>query len=236
MVSEMQINFTLRSRNAKTGPIPVSTTSSETCPAACPFIGHGCYAAGGPLGILWKKVSSGTYKFALTWKEFLAEIHSLPPGQLWRHNQAGDLPGHGDALDAKALGALVKASAHTRGFTYTHKPLARATERRAIASANRRGFTVNLSGNNPAHADTLADLQVGPVVTVLPDSIRGNVKLHTPAGRRIVVCPATYRPDVTCASCRLCAVANRKVIVGFPAHGASHKRASAIANQTNQVE
>jgi hypothetical protein len=229
----MQINLTLRSRNAKTGPIPVSTTSNETCPAACPFIGHGCYAAGGPLGILWKKVSSGTYRFALTWKGFLDEVRSLPPGALWRHNQAGDLPGAGDTLDTKALSALVRASAHAKGFTYTHKPLARALERAAIAAANCDGFTVNLSGNNPSHADTLADLAVGPVVTVLPDSIRGNVKLHTPAGRRIVVCPATYRDDVTCASCRLCAVATRKVVVGFPAHGASHRRASLIANQTD---
>jgi hypothetical protein len=227
----MQINLTLKSTNKKTGPIPVSTTSNETCPAACPFIGQGCYAAGGPLGILWRKVSSGTYKFALTWSAFLTEVRALPPGALWRHNQAGDLPGAGDALDTGALGALVEASSHARGFTYTHKPLARAAERAAIARANRDGFTVNLSGNNPSHADTLADLAIAPVVTVLPDSIHGNMKLHTPAGRRIVVCPATYRDDVTCASCRLCAAATRKVIVGFPAHGASHKRASAIANQ-----
>jgi hypothetical protein len=227
----MQINFTLRSRNAKTGPIPVSTTSNETCPTTCPFIGHGCYAAGGPLGILWKKVSSGAYRFALTWSAFLAEVRALPPGQLWRHNQAGDLPGLGDWLDTKALGELVEASAHAKGFTYTHKPLAHAVERTAIAAANRNGFTINLSGNNPAHADCLADWRIAPVVTVLPDAVHGNVKLHTPAGRRIVVCPATYRDDVTCASCRLCAVADRKVVVGFPAHGASHKRASAIANQ-----
>jgi hypothetical protein len=228
----MQINLTLKSTNRKTGPIPVSTTSSDTCPPSCAFLGHGCYAqASRNIRPLWKRLDAGAYKFGLTWFEFLAKVRALPPGQLWRHNQAGDLPGTGDALDTKALSALVKASAHTKGFTYTHKPLARAAERAAVARANRTGFTISLSGNNPTHADTLADLAVGPVVTVLPDTIRGNVKLHTPAGRRIVVCPATYRPDVTCASCRLCAVASRKVIVGFPAHGAAHKRASAIASQ-----
>jgi hypothetical protein len=230
----MQINLTLKSRNGKTGPIPVSTTSSETCPPSCAFFGHGCYAqASRNIRPLWKRLDAGAYKFGLTWFEFLAKVRSLPPGQLWRHNQAGDLPGDGDTLDTKALIALVKASAHTKGFTYTHKPLARAAERVAVAAANQRGFTVNLSGNNPAHADTLADLAIAPVVTVLPDSIHGNMKLHTPAGRRIVICPATYRDDVTCASCRLCAVAGRKVIVGFPAHGVSHARASLIANQTN---
>jgi hypothetical protein len=229
----MRIDFTRFSRNAETGPIPVSTTSNETCPAACPFIGHGCYAASGPLGLLWKKVSSGTDRFALTWKDFLAEVRALPPGQLWRHNRAGDLPGIGATLDVKALGAPVEASSRAKGFTYTHKPLARAAERAAIARADRTGFTIDLSGNNPSHADALADWRIAPVVTVLPDTVRGNVKLHTPAGRRIVVCPATYRDDVTCASCRLCAVADRKVVVGFPAHGAAHERASAIVNRTD---
>ncbi len=80
--------------------------------------------------------------------------------------------------------------------------------------------------NSPAHADTLADLGIAPVVTVLPDTVQGNAELHTPAGRRIVVCPATYRDDVTCASCQLCQRANRTTIVGFPAHGQSRAKAS----------
>ena len=68
-------------------------------------------------------------------------------------------------------------------------------------------------------------------VTVLPDTVHGNEELHTPAGRRIVVCPATYRDDVTCASCQLCQRAERKIIVGFPAHGQSRAKASqAVAN------
>ena len=43
------------------------------------------------------------------------------------------------------------------------------------------------------------------------------------------VCPATYRDDISCATCGLCQRANRKVIVGFPAHGSRNKVASAIA-------
>jgi len=51
----------------------------------------------------------------------------------------------------------------------------------------------------------------------------------TPAGRKVATCPATYRDDVTCASCQLCQRKDRKVIVGFPAHGMRKKAASAIA-------
>src|SRR5205085_11223992 len=37
----------------------------------------------------------------------------------------------------------------------------------AIAAANAAGFTINVSANNPAEADALADLEIGPVVTIL---------------------------------------------------------------------
>ncbi len=225
----MHVNLNLKSGNEKTGPIPVSTTSNETCPDTCPFMHNGCYAENFRLGAFWRKVSDGAA--GVPWSEFIAQVAAMPDnayGNIWRHNQAGDLPGVNTTLDTGKLAELVKANAEAgmRGFTYTHKPLRRPAERKAVADANANGFTINLSGNSPAHADTLADLQIGPVVTVLPDTVQGNVDLHTPAGRRIVVCPATYRDDITCASCQLCQRAERKTIVGFPAHGQARAKAS----------
>jgi len=41
---------------------------------------------------------------------------------------------------------------------------------------------------------------------------------HTPAGRRIAICPATYT-NATCKSCGACAEP-RDAVIGFPAHGA----------------
>jgi hypothetical protein len=41
---------------------------------------------------------------------------------------------------------------------------------------------------------------------------------HTPAGRRIAICPAAYS-DATCKTCRACARV-RDAVIGFPAHGA----------------
>jgi hypothetical protein len=162
----------------------------------------------------------------MPWAEFVSAIKALPAGILWRHNQAGDLPGMGETIDAAALAALVDANTGKRGFTYTHKP-ATAANLAAIKAANAGGFTINLSGNTAAHADALADTGAGPVVCVLPSTQVENSK--TPAGRTIVVCPATVRDDVSCQTCGLCAVSTRKTIVGFPAHGAAHRKASAVA-------
>ena len=226
MNTAYNVSFTLKSRNAKTGPIPVSTTTAATCPTSCPFQGDGCYAENYPLKGRWNEVTDG--RRGTNFAEFLPKIAALPDGQLWRHNQAGDLPGIGDEIDTVALAQLVAANAGRRGFTYTHKPMSSSAAMNAIANANNNGFTVNLSANNLAHADELAALAIAPVVVVLPATTTGNQTVTTPEGRRVVVCPATYRDDVTCASCGLCAK-QRAVIVGFPAHGTYKRKASAIA-------
>lgn len=225
----LTVSLTLKSGNEKTGPIPVSTTTARTCPNACPFNNAnagGCYAAGGPLALHWRKVTDGSR--GDDWATFCGKVAKLPEGQLWRHNQAGDLPGEGDTIDVTALGQLVVANMGRDGFTYTHKPMTTARNRNAIAAANRNGFTINLSGNTLAHADELADLGIAPVVAVLPADTTART-VTTPAGRKVAVCPATYRDDVSCATCGLCQRRDRKVIVGFPAHGASKRKANAIA-------
>jgi hypothetical protein len=176
------------------------------------------------LALHWRKVTNGLS--GDSYGAFLDKVSRLIKGQLWRHNQAGDLIGAGDTLDVQALALLVKANKGKRGFTYTHKPLASQEERDAIRDANKGGFTVNLSGNTLAHADSLVDLGIAPVVVVLPHDATQNTV--TPKGRKVVVCPATQRDDVSCASCGLCQK-QRDSIVGFPAHGTSKRKADLIA-------
>jgi hypothetical protein len=236
------VQFTLKSRNSKVGAMPVSTTSRITCPDSCPLKASGCYAESGRVAMFWNALSETVpgAKFragrnnmqSLTWTQFAHTVAALPESTLWRHNQAGDLPGRGDAIDVKALSALVDANRGRRGFTYTHKPVTGpygARNAQAIAAANVDGFTINLSADTLSEADALSALGIAPVVVVLPDSVQGNADITTPQGRRVSVCPATYREDVSCASCQLCQRQNRKSIVGFPAHGAAKRKASAVA-------
>lgn len=230
----IRYHLTRISGNSKTGPIPVSTTSADTCPDTCPLkASGGCYAGHGKLGLHWSKVSRSERGGTLD--DLCESIRQLPPGQLWRHNQAGDLPGENDDIDSDALAALVAANKGRRGFTYSHKPVIGDTptatgNRASIRYANTHGFRANLSANNPAHADALADLDLAPVVVVLPENAPATST--TPAGRKIIVCPAQQRDDITCASCQLCQ-RERSVIVGFRAHGAGKRKAEqAIATPT----
>ena len=219
-----QVALTRVSRNAKVGPIPVSTTEATTCPPACGLSKAGCYADGGPLAIFWRKVNER--KAGMAWDNFLQEVKALPKLQLWRHNQAGDLPGIGNAIDTQALAQLVKAQKGKRGWTYTHKP-ATPENIEAIREANAGGFTINLSANTLAQADTLAATQSGPVVVILPADAKRAVK--TPAGRHVAICPATLSEKVTCANCGLCQLTGRKSIIGFPAHGIRKRAASELS-------
>ena len=219
-------HITPKSKNVKVGKMAVTTSTATTCPTSCPFKGNGCYADSGPLKLHWLKVTEG--KRGDDWSTFLDKIKDLPAGSKWRHNQAGDLPGDTKDLDSGKCADLAKANEDKRGFTYTHYDVLENFQNAITVNImNHLGFTVNVSANNLDHADQLCDLDIAPVATVLP--IEQTTNTVTPKGRKVVVCPATYKDEVSCADCMLCEKRDRKVIVGFPAHGTSKRKASAIA-------
>ena len=223
------VAFTRFSRNAKTGPIPVSTTTFETCPDICPLRDNGCYGNGGPLGMFWAKVTNGSA--SIGWETFLKSVAKLPKATMWRHNQAGDLPSQDKVnIDTLALSQLVNANKGKKGFTYAHYDiLDNDHNKQAIKQANEAGFRINLSANNLEHADRLYDTGIAPVVTILPESAKPSDNIETPLGRKVVICPATYRDDITCMSCGICSK-ERKAIIGFPAHGVQKRKANIVAN------
>lgn len=217
-------HFTPVSGNAKTGPIPVTTSGSSTCPTVCPLKANGCYAEYGPLKLHWDAVSRGERGGTLS--EVCDQIRHLPKFQLWRWGQAGDLPGDGTHISMPDMRALVKANLNRRGFAFTHYDPTDKANARAIKYANLKGFAVNLSANSLEHADKLYSLGIAPVVVLLPaDQTKA---LKTPGGRHVSVCPASVRDDMTCARCGICAVNDRKAIIGFPAHGTGVKKAQTI--------
>lgn len=216
-------HFVKVSANSKTGPIPVTYSERDTCPPSCPHYRADCYAEDYYTRMSWDKVTQRGGDLAA----LCQAVAALPPGQLWRHNVAGDLPGRGETVDAAALGELVLANRGRRGFTYTHKKSEEGIYWASMATA--WGFTVNLSADDAGDADALAELAAGPVVAIVP--MDTPEKSYTPAGRTIIVCPAQTRDGVTCATCGLCARADRGVIIGFRAHGSRARVADAKARR-----
>ena len=217
--------LTKKSSNKKTGPIPVSTTSRDSCPITCPLKAKGCYASGGPLAIVWKRAKEN----GLNLTQFLAEVKQIPEKMLWRHNQAGDLlKKDGEIIDFNFVKKLVKANGKSKGFTYTHHDTSKAENRDAIEYANKNGFTINLSANGINEIDKLVDLGIAPVVSIVPSHFTKNFKTKK---NRVVICPAMQNDFVTCATCQLCQKANREYVIGFPAHGMAKKSVDKMTNE-----
>ena len=179
----------------------------------------------------------------MNYDDFCNYIKGLPDGQLWRHNQCGDLvprlknigsvhkiidEENRDAIDKSMLGQLVNANRGKRGFTYTHydvlsKGYTGDWNRDAIRKANEGGFVINLSSDSIVEADRKMDLNIAPVTTLLPED--ADETIITPKGRKIIVCPVAAEKLSSCMVCGLCAK-QRKSIIGFPAHGAKKKQLS----------
>ena len=212
--------------NQKVGFIPYGTVGAQTCPTSCPLMGNGCYAEAGPLMIHWRNVTGGK---GLTLAEFCEALQGLPRFQLWRHGQAGDLPGIDKRINPKALAAITAAQHGRRGFAYTHKPLT-AANRRHIEAANAGGFAVNVSANGPKDVDRILATGIkAPVVTMLKKA--APKVTMTAGGARVVRCPAYNDDKTTCATCGLCAIRDRDYVIGFPAHGSRWKKAEAIVDK-----
>ena len=222
----MLVHITKKSNNAKTGRMPVTTTEESSCPSTCPHLqSGGCYAKSGPVSWHWKKVSHGLR--GGTWSDLTDFVSKLERGQLWRHNQAGDLGYTKDANNRELirldlLKSLVDAnkSSKARGYTYTHHKLDYIHNLEAVKYANNNGFTVNASCETMSQVDDAIANGI-PAVVVVDNS--KDVPTLTPNNNKVVVCPA-QTSDTNCVDCGLCAQAKRKCVVAFLAHGNRAKK------------
>lgn len=224
------VHITRKSSNAKTGPIPVTTSAMETCPSTCPLNtanSGGCYANGGPLRLHWKKVSEG--ERGGNWTDLVQFVSNLPQGQLWRHNQAGDLPHFHEYIDAESVMELARANEGARGFTYTHHDIGKPHNRKVVEIATDRGFTINVSANNPTEAARFKGMTHAPVVSVVSEDFWQGKNKREFEGEHFVRCPAEYKDGVNCANCGACASSSRVSVIGFTAHGTQKKKAAIIA-------
>jgi hypothetical protein len=220
--ARLRFHLSLKSSNQKTGPIPVSTSSRETCDPGCPFFKNGCYGDNYGLSFHWDAVTRGDR--GVLWPDFLAMIRALPVAQLWRHNQAGDLVAPGTATGRKQLEQLTEANRGRRGWTFCHHKRTPAVVR-AFKAATAQGFTVNASCHSEREADA-AMAQGLRAVFVAPSSENRKV-WTTEGGNRAVVCPAQRFEAMDCQTCKLCQARPGNVAVVFLAHGSGRKKAEA---------
>jgi hypothetical protein len=217
----MAWHLTKVSGNPQTGPIPVSTSGKETCNPRCP-LKHACYAkqkinpkTGKPgkiprIAFHWDKVTSG--ERGTDYLTFTNSIRKLPYGQLWRHNQAGDMH-----QDVKYVNQLIDANRGRRGFTYTSWTYSDEL----FIRAKRSGFTINKSCYSASSAAASASRGIPAVFSGAPVEYR-DVTAWTEFGVRFVVCPTKRNSPaakkVQCATCHLCHTRPDNTVIVLPLH------------------
>lgn len=225
----LKVTITECSQNKKTGPILTTMTSASSCPNSCALKGAGCYAEHGPTAIHWRKVDEK----GLEWDEFCDELKRKLRGKsLWRHNVAGDLPtlADGVTVSGRHMGRLAAKAVDVPGFTYTHHKLTDSNVNLFSYINEDFDFTINVSADSLDAADASFALGL-PTTVVVPSDWTG--LRQTNKGNPVVICPASTHEGVTCENCRLCAKADRKSIVGFPAHGVRRRVINLRLEQQN---
>lgn len=234
------------SSNAKTGPMPVTSTGWETCPPRCPFRDNGCYTENYGLNFLASGLDAGTKGMPVS--DFLNSLANLPrkptkknPRNLMRAGQVGDVPSKHGKIDRGFVASFILATKGLRPFGYTHHEL-NSHNIGVIRMANARGYTINASCETDAQV-SFALAQGIPAVQAVPSSwgrtknkageytetieayhsrLRAAGILRSAEGFRRQMCPATWM-DTDCAHCGICAEADRKTVVCFPGHGTKAK-------------
>ena len=205
----MAWHLTKVSSNKQTGSIPVSTSPKGSCNPDCP-LSDKCYAKKFHLNMHWDKVTSG--KRGTDYHTFTNSIRKLPYGQLWRHNQAGDLH-----KDVNYVDQLIDANRGRRGFTYTSWDY--PTE--LFLHAKRQGFTINKSCYSASSAADAASRGIPAVFSGAPIEYK-DVTAWTEYGVRFVVCPTKRNSPaakkVQCATCQLCHTRPDNTVIVFPLH------------------
>jgi hypothetical protein len=197
------------SGNKKTGPIAVTYSDKQSCPATCPLADE-CYGKKGRTILHWNRVD----RDGLQAEEVFKQIKQSPHYRWWRHNVVGDLWHDKGKIKEDLLNKLTTVlKPFPRKWTYTHHVLSEHN-RRLIKEARDKGFVINLSTESTEVASQ--HYEDGFDVTCVID--KDTPRSFNKHGVQFVRCPEEYR-DCQCATCGggrpFCARAERKFIVAF---------------------
>jgi hypothetical protein len=206
------------SENKKLGSCSATYVAQQSCPKCCPFMGHGCYAEYGNMGVHTNRLNkSAKTKFAGSKMIALQEaeaIDRLEPRLDLRLHVVGDSRTNAAALIV-ALAArryVDRAAKPVSVWTYTHAW-------RQVRKASWLDVSVLASCETPDQVRQAHELGYATAMVVAKFTRRS---AYMADGIKILACPA-QTIGTNCAACRLCMDAERLksagITIGFEAHG-----------------
>lgn len=207
-----------KSDNRKLGPVAATYVSQASCPRACPFFGHGCYAERSFVGFTTRKLNRAGVKARIKLARLEADaVDRLKADRSLRLHVVGDSTTKGGTKLLAAAARRWRIRGGGPVWTYTHGW-------RTVPRALWAGVSVLASCETAA--DVVQAHGAGYAAALAVEYHPADGRAHPLAGAegfKVVPCPAQTRDGVQCADCRLCMDAARlhraKLVIGFAAHG-----------------
>jgi hypothetical protein len=226
----------LQSKNIKTGLVSATYASIDaTCPKSCPFMGEGCYAQIGMVGIHTVRFNrkynrarnpitpeTVAREEAGLIKKATEEGKNLLPLRL---HVAGDLRTN---KAAQLIRTAVK-NWNNPVWSYTH----------AWRNVDRKswGDTISVLASCETQEQAELAMKRGYAVAMVTGPHLSPKAYTAPNGIKIIPCPAQTHDNVTCVSCKLCwndkKLLDQRAVIGFEVHGVMKRRMLTVLNNLN---
>lgn len=208
--------FVELSKNAKVGPAAATyAPTNASCPKSCPLAGRGCYAEGGHVGLVTRRLNEaavGATPLQVAKAEAAAIDSGRAFGQALRLHVSGDCRTEPAARAVSAAAVRFRMRGGGQVWTYTHAW-------RRVPRVAWAGVSVLASCDRPSQGLAALARGYAPAVTVSHHTSERATVSH---GVEWIPCPNQTR-GVTCTECRLCWNADVRERAGqgiaFAAHG-----------------
>ena len=202
------------SENEKTGHVSCTYTSQNSCPPDCPFIGSGCYAEMGLVGIQTRRLNRSAINRAnMIAHAEAAVIRTLSGLRPLRLHVVGDCRTNRAASIVARAARQHTDKANKPVWTYTH------AWRRVLRSA---WDSVSVLASCETGADVRAARACG-YATCITVQEHLDRKVYNLDGIKILPCPAQTTKTVQCLDCQLCwqdsFLKKQNLTIGFSIHG-----------------
>jgi len=216
----------LQSKNIKTGLVSATYSSIDaTCPKSCPFMGEGCYAQIGMVGIHTVRFNKKYHRARnpVTPEDVAREEAGLIKKAICESKNILPLRLHvaGDSRTNKAAKLLTNSVKHWNQpvWCYTH----------AWRNVHREswGTKVSILASCESITDAKIAMNKGYAVAIVTPP-HPSPKAYMEDGVKVIPCPAQTHDNVTCVSCKLCwndqKLLKQNAVIAFEAHGVMKRR------------
>ncbi len=229
------------SDNRKTGPCSITYVTQLTCPDSCVLKDGGCYAEGGPIGIITMRLNEGAVALGWSLDQIAANeavlIDRLPANNDLRIHGVGDCRTDVTAaLVASACHRYMSRNPDVRAWSYTHAWMTVKRESwgmvSILASCETWEQVDEATSRGYACAIVVEDWET-------PDGRAWHLESEDGSYYTVIPCPYQTK-EIQCVKCRLCMddekLRESRRVIAFKAQGARRKTVVATLRVLNNAE